>query len=41
MKCRKVVFVMLADLFVIPFFQSRLWSGGPAELVKGVVPIVK
>ncbi len=37
MKCRKVVFVMLADLFVIAFVQSRLWSGEPAGLVKGVV----
>ncbi len=37
MKCRKVVFVMFASLFVITFAQSRLWSGEPAELVKGVV----
>ncbi|MCP4270194.1 MAG: hypothetical protein GY777_32240 [Candidatus Brocadiaceae bacterium] len=37
MKCRKVVFVMLAGLFAITFAQSRLWSGEPAELVKGVV----
>jgi phospholipid transport system substrate-binding protein len=37
MKCRKAVFVMLASLFVFTFAQSSLWSGEPAELVKGVV----
>jgi len=28
---------MLTSLFVITFAQSRLWSGEPSELVKGVV----
>ncbi len=37
MKCRKVVFVMFAGLFVIALAQSNLWSGEPAELVKEVI----